>query len=220
MMRRGDDEGARRLAREFTRLNPGDHRGWEALGQLSRRLGDYREAEMSYRRAVKLVGRNSPLKYSLGEVIEAQGRVNEAQRMYKSLAEEADDLSLFLGNLGLIGLASGERDWPAARESARLAQEHLPTDSGAWALKFAAALVEIPGETGWAEETTRRAIELGCEVSGYMLLGLLIEDRAPDEAAASLARARANWAGSELDFGRRLAWLRGRISAARMSPSE
>jgi tetratricopeptide (TPR) repeat protein len=120
----GDLERAATIYEELIRLQPA-RTYFSNLGFIRFLLGDYAAAESAYRQALALEPHDTITRFSLATALEAEGKLPEARRLYRTLAEElaavpnlSDDRIRMLHAQCLVRL--GRRD-----EAARLADEVL-----------------------------------------------------------------------------------------------
>lgn len=148
--------------REALRREPGDSRSNVALGRWHLRRGEFLAAERRARRAVESLTRRNPNpddgepSYVLGQTLEAQGRLVEAEAAYAKAAWNAPWRSA--GQYALARLAGHRGDLRRALEQVDLALAAGGDHAAARALK--AALLRITGRADEARELIDAALAL------------------------------------------------------------
>jgi serine/threonine protein kinase/tetratricopeptide (TPR) repeat protein len=165
----GDPERAVKRYEELIRLEPAGPYSAN-LGFTRFLLGDYAKAESAYRQALAKEPHNKLTQFNLAAALEAEGKLREAQRIYRDLAKElaadsnlSDDHTRMLHAQCLVRL--GQRD-----EAERLAEEVLkrvPEDFQV--LHQAAQLYTLLGERLEALIYIKRARKKGLRREWFMI---------------------------------------------------
>jgi predicted Zn-dependent protease len=165
----GDLERAATIYEELIRLQPA-RPIFSSLGFIRFLLGDYAAAESAYRQALALEPHGTLTRFNLATALEAEGKLPEARRLYRALAEElaavpnlSDDRIRMLHAQCLVRL--GRRD-----EAVRLAGEVLkkaPED--VQVLHQAAQLYALLGERLTALYYTEWALKRGVRREWFMI---------------------------------------------------
>ncbi|MEO6195010.1 MAG: protein kinase [Thermoanaerobaculia bacterium] len=120
----GDLERAATIYEKLIRLQP-TRLDFSSLGFIRFLLGDYAAAESAYRQALVLEPHGTLTRFNLATALEAEGKLPEARRLYRALAEElaavpnlSDDRTRMLQAQCFVRL--GRKD-----DAARLADEVL-----------------------------------------------------------------------------------------------
>ena len=165
----GDLERAATIYEKLIRLQPA-RPYFSSLGFIRFLLGDYAAAESAYRQALALEPHGTLTRFNLATALEAEGKLPEARRLYRALAEElaavpnlSDDRIRMLHAQCLVRL--GRRD-----EAVRLADEVLkkaPED--VQVLHQAAQLYALLGERLSALFYIERARKTGLRREWFMI---------------------------------------------------
>jgi serine/threonine protein kinase/tetratricopeptide (TPR) repeat protein len=165
----GDLERAATIYEELIRLQPA-RPYFSSLGFIRFLLGDYAAAESAYRQALALEPHGTLTRFNLATALEAEGKLPEARRLYRALAEElaavpnlSDDRTRMLHAQCLVRL--GRRD-----EAKRLTDEVLEkATEDVEVLHQAAQLYALLGERVSALFYIERARKKGLRREWFMI---------------------------------------------------
>jgi tetratricopeptide (TPR) repeat protein len=88
-----DPRAASQAYRRAVGLDPGHIDAWTNLGRLLHELGELREAQNIYRRALKHCGTDSVLLFNLGVLLEDLGHIDQALEAYQTAVGEEPTLA-------------------------------------------------------------------------------------------------------------------------------
>ncbi|MES2187621.1 MAG: tetratricopeptide repeat protein [Pseudomonadota bacterium] len=184
----GDIAGARVCAGAGLAARPGDARLWSVAGLCARLAGDGAEAERCWQRAIDLQPDANTCN-RLGELLVAQGRLQEALGCYAAAADAGLADAVTWGNLGVLRMQAGEAE---AAETAygralALAPGHVRTRVNL------GVLLAADGRLVAAEQAYREALDgAPDDVAAHTNLGLVLEEaRRYGEAEAHQRHALA-----------------------------
>ncbi|HEY0627244.1 MAG TPA: sulfotransferase [Allosphingosinicella sp.] len=89
---------------------PGDMDSWNNLGNAKASLGDTSGAIEALRRAVALDPRAAPTRFNLAQALSAEGRIDEAAALLRTLSDELPDDPTALAELHLLLKRSGQTE--------------------------------------------------------------------------------------------------------------
>jgi len=101
LLAQGHMEDAEAAFLEAKELDPTDPRMWFALGMINSQ-DNPAYAEQAYRKALEIVPGDSVFRYSLAEVLEKQGKYDEAEKHLRKVLEKEPDASRVLTLLGVV----------------------------------------------------------------------------------------------------------------------
>jgi superkiller protein 3 len=101
LLQQGKSDDAIKQFDNATRLNSKNQSAWAHLGVVQYTMGKKKEAEASLRKALEL-GPEPEAANNLGMVLMEQGKLDEAETLFKGAAMQAASYSLPLFNLGVL----------------------------------------------------------------------------------------------------------------------
>jgi Flp pilus assembly protein TadD len=125
-----DFQASKKYYQDLLQMNPsdGNHLG---AGVVEDVLGNHDTAQKHYRQVIEHSPRNLNAKNNMGLSLLLQGKVTEAEALFKVLTERADSEPRFDMNLALVYGVSGK-----SVEAEALLAKYLPQDQVAYKLQF------------------------------------------------------------------------------------
>lgn len=156
-LRAGDFSRARGTFERGAHIFPTDSAFYAALGDLSRELAFYAEAEALYRRSLELEPDHPDLLLKLSDALEHQGKLEEAQtRLEQAMVSAPDDLFVLRK---LSEVHTHLKEYVSALPLATEVVRREPTDGLA---RYYLALVLLGmGDVEGSQEQARLAVEYG-----------------------------------------------------------
>ena len=162
-----------------------DHRVFSNYGIILRDLGKLKEAEFSYRKAIKIEPNYAEAHYNLGNILLGLGKLKEAELSYRKAIELKPNYAQAHSNLGIILRNIGKLK--EAELSLRKAIESKPDYSEAYS-NLATILKDLD-QLEEAELILRKAIELKPDFTiAYSNLGTILKDLDQLEEAELILR--------------------------------
>jgi len=182
-MRQKEYEKALDKLERARELDPGYYQSYSMLGVLYQRLGQNRQAEDSFKKALSLNGTDSPTLNNYGQFQCENGRFSEAMVTFKRAAGNPlyETPEIPLTNAGLCALRNNDES--GAEQYLRQALVKNP--------KFGQALlpmIQMTYDSGnylSARGYLQRYLEVGKHTSRTLWLGIQIEKQMGDENAVS-----------------------------------
>lgn len=180
-------EEARALYASVCKTDPVDVEAWVKLSVTQRRLGSYRDAEASARRALELQPGQALAQHALGSALQCQGKLEQALTAYRRAIELMPDFPDAHYLLGNALMQKGQ--WQDAETSLRRALELRPPFFEA--LSDLGAVLLMTGQVAAAAPILERALALHPDSPEVLanLANLLEMDERVDEALALYRRA-------------------------------
>ena len=111
---RGNDEAGLVKIREFIEKRPMVWNGWFVLGWALRKLGRYRDALESFKKALELGGGATDIRNEMAICLMELGDLKAARKELERALREEPENTKIISNLGVLALKAGRADEAAA----------------------------------------------------------------------------------------------------------
>jgi tetratricopeptide (TPR) repeat protein len=189
-LNKGELAQARRLYAEICRTNENDPHAWLMFGAINGELGNVEVARNALERAIALDPANAEAHLSLAHLFRAKGQPAEAMASASRSVEA--DAKFVEGWLFIAAIAGQAADGPRAEEASNKAIALAPERVEAH-VNLGNVLLAT-GRAPQAEETFRKALELGKTAAAWFGLGsaLVVQNRHADAEPPLAAALRFN----------------------------
>ncbi|HUU78344.1 MAG TPA: tetratricopeptide repeat protein [candidate division Zixibacteria bacterium] len=160
--------------RELLENDPNNIGALANLGKVLSEKQNYSEAEIIFKRALKLAPEDEWILFELGYALSVQNKLDEAEEIFRKVLEKNQENTNVWFNLALI--LNRKQDWDGTKEAYRKVLEIDPKDAFTW-LNLGVLHNKLK-EIDKAEKAYRKALEIHPDYTKAAFnLGKLLEEK-------------------------------------------